>query len=403
MGSHTEERPLSLSVVIPALDEEPAVGRTVARVLGTRDALDRIGVILAEVIVVDDGSSDRTAEIVRAAEGARLICHDRTRGYGAALKTGFSAAKADLLAFLDADGTYQPEQFPRLCEAIRVGTADMAVGSRRSGEASRMPLVRRIGNLLWSTLVSLFGGLRILDPASGMRVFRRAAWSRLQPLPDGLSFTPVMTMRAVHEGLKLVEIPVPYDEREGHSKLRVMRDGTRFLKTIVWTLLEYNPAGILGLIGVVPLSISVLIGLGLILMRLEGITQLSPAGVLGVYAALVLAVTGVSLCSLAITFNYLVMLFHRRPLRRGRLAQLLGSLLLDRHFGWMGLILLSVGAGIAATAILLGLSGWTIERLWLWLVGSALFLLVGVQLLVSWLLLRVFDTINEQVISDARS
>jgi hypothetical protein len=236
-----------------------------------------------------------------------------------------------------------------------------------------------------------------------MRVLRRSAWPELQPLPDGLNFTPILTMRAVHEGFKLVEIPIPYAQREGCSKLSVVRDGTRFLKTIVWTLLEYNPAGILGLAGAVPLLISFLIGLGLVLIRLEGVTQLTPARVLSVYAALVLAVTGVSLCSLAVTFNYLVTLFHRRPLRRGRLARLLGALVLDRHFGWTGLILLLVGVTIAATAISLGLRGWAVERLWLWLVGSALFLLVGVQLLVSWLLLRVFDTINEQVASNARS
>ena len=235
----SRERPSVLSVVIPAYNEADGIAAIMERVLAVRPELAAVGVDL-ELVVVDDGSADRTAEIVAACPGARLVRHPTNRGYGAALKTGFNAARGDLLGFLDADGTYPPESFPDLCREALAG-ADLVVGSRRSGAESEMPVVRRVGNLLWSNLVTLLGNHRVVDPASGMRVFRREALERLYPLPDGLNFTPVMSTRCIHEELKMVEVPIPYRERVGHSKLSVVGDGTRFLHSIVWTALSYNP------------------------------------------------------------------------------------------------------------------------------------------------------------------
>jgi len=124
----------------------------------------------------------------------RLVSHETNRGYGAALKTGFCHSTGDLLAFLDADGTYPPEHFPQLCCAALAG-ADLVIGSRMAGAKSQMPPVRRVGNLIFATLVSLVGNHRVSDSASGMRVFRREILERLYPLPDGLEFTPVMSTR----------------------------------------------------------------------------------------------------------------------------------------------------------------------------------------------------------------
>ena len=163
-------------------------------VLAVAPALAKIGVPGLELIVVDDGSKDRTPEIVRSIAGARLVQHPHNKGYGAALKTGFQAATGDLLAFLDADGTYPPEYFPALCQEMIKG-ADVVVGSRRSGASSEMPMVRRLGNFIWSSLLSLIAGQRVADPASGMRVFRCDVLECLFPLPDGLNFTPVMSTR----------------------------------------------------------------------------------------------------------------------------------------------------------------------------------------------------------------
>jgi hypothetical protein len=390
--------PHSLSVVIPALNEENGIAAIIQRVQATRASLLTVGIDDLEIIVVDDGSRDRTAEIAAGFPFVRLLRHPVNRGYGAAIKTGFDAARGDLVAFLDADGTYPPERFADLCRTVREQAADVVVGSRRSGATSRMPLVRRVGNFIWSSLVSLVGNQRVADPASGMRVLRRSALARLCPLPDGLNFTPVMSTRAVHEGLRVVEVPIAYSERVGRSKLSVVRDGTRFLTTIVSTSLEYNPVRVLGLVGLAALGLAGLIGLAVLAVRLQGVTQLGLWGTFAVFSALVLAVAGVSIFALGATFNYLVSLFRRRPVRQGLFGRPLFATPLDRQFGWLGLLAGLLGVGLAAGALALGLAGtWASDRVWFWLLVSALLSLVGLQLVISWLVMRVLERLSEQL------
>ena len=118
-----------------------------------------------------------------------------------------------------------PSSFPKLCSEIVADGADLVIGSRMAGAATEMPLVGRLGNRLFAGLLTLIGRTPVTDSASGMRVFRRAVLDVLSPLPDGLNLTPVMSTRAVHEGIKCVEVPIPYRERVGASKLNVARDG----------------------------------------------------------------------------------------------------------------------------------------------------------------------------------
>lgn len=384
----------ALSVVIPALNEADGIADIAGRVLGTRQALAAAGLDL-ELIVVDDGSTDATAAVAEGIDGVRVIRHPRNRGYGAAIKTGFRAAGGDLLAFLDADGTYPPEAFPDLCRALAAQDADIVVGSRMSGEESGMPWVRRLGNRFFARLVSLTTGQRISDSASGQRVLRRAVLGRVYPLPDGLNFTPVMTTRAIHEGLRMVEVPIRYDERVGRSKLSVIHDGRRFLTTILWTAMGYNPGRVLALAGTSIAGLGGLAGLGLVALRLGGVTRLGPWGVAAAFLALIGGVAGISLVNLGITFNYLVSLFHRQPVQQG----LFGRPIIprfDRHFGWLGLALGGLGAALGAAALGLGFGGMAIERLWLWLLGSALFQLTGLQLVISWILVRVLEELSER-------
>jgi glycosyltransferase involved in cell wall biosynthesis len=134
----------TLSVVIPALNEENGIVDIIERVLGIKASLAEVGVSNLELIVVDDGSKDRTPEIVASYPEVVLIKHPVNRGYGAAIKTGFRHAKGELLAFLDADGTYPPESYPDLCRPILEDEADLVIGSRLAGRDSEMPLVRRI-------------------------------------------------------------------------------------------------------------------------------------------------------------------------------------------------------------------------------------------------------------------
>jgi hypothetical protein len=259
-----------------------------------------------------------------------------------------------------------------------------------------MPLVRRVGNFVWSNLVSLIGNHRVADPASGMRVLRQQALRRLYPLPDGLNFTPVMSTRAVHEGLRVVEIPIAYQERVGRSKLSVVRDGTRFLATIIATSLEYNPVRVLGLLGLGTLGIAALIGLLVLGMRLQGVTQLDAWSVFGLFCGLVFGVAGVSLFCLGATFNYLVSLFHRTPVRQGLFGRPLFQPSLDHHFGWLGTVVGSTGVATAGVSLSLGLAGWDITRLWLWLLFSAMQVLVGLQLVLWWVLARVLERLSER-------
>lgn len=385
----------TLSVVIPALNEEDGIGTIIERIQAQRVPLSHVGVTDLEVIVVDDGSLDGTAVIAASYPGVRLIRHSTNRGYGAAIKTGFAHAHGDLLAFTDADGTYPPERFADLCQVALREEADVVVGSRRSGEHSEMPRVRRVGNFIWSNLVSLIGNRRVLDPASGMRVIRQSALRQLYPLPDGLNFTPVMSTRSSHENLKVVEVPIAYKERLGRSKLSVVRDGTRFLKTILWTSLEYNPVRVLGIVGMTAVGLACAIGLAVLMLRLQGVTQLDQLGVFSVFAALILGVAGVSIFSLGATFNYLVSLFRHEPVRQGLFGRPLFNPPLDRHFGWLGLLAAVAGVGLAVGSAVLSLWGhWEIARLWLWLIVSALLVLVGVQLVVSWIVMRVLETVS---------
>ena len=384
-----------LSVVIPAYNEEDGIASIVRRVLDTRPALAASGVCL-ELIVVNDGSKDRTPDIVAQYPEVRLVQHRTNYGYGAALKTGFAQAQGTWLGFLDADGTYPPENFPALLDAAHERQADLVIGSRMAGSDSQMPFSRRVGNLFFATLVSLIGNRHISDSASGMRIIRRDALSCLYPLPDGLNFTPVMSTRAIHEGLKMVEVPIPYAERVGNSKLTIVGDGIRFLQSIIWTALSYNPVRVLGSIGLACLALAGLIGLALVVIRLQGITELGAWGSLGLFAAQVLTVAGVSLFALGATFNYLVSLGHHKPVRQGLFGRPIFDPPLDRQFGWMGVLVLLGGLAVGGVSLGFGFAGWPVSRLWLYLLSSAMLILVGLQLIISWVVMRVLEGLHQR-------
>jgi glycosyltransferase involved in cell wall biosynthesis len=385
-----------LSVVIPAYNEENGIAEMASRVLSVGPALKQVGVDRLELLVVDDGSRDRTAAVAQNIEGVTLIRHPRNRGYGAALKTGFSKASGELIGFLDADGTYPPEYFPQLCVAALDG-ADLIIGSRMAGEESKMPVTRRVGNFFFANLLSLLSHQKVTDSASGMRVFKREILKRVYPLPDGLNLTPVMSTRALHEGVRIREVPIPYSERVGRSKLSVIRDGSIFMQSMLWTVLSYNPVRILGLVGLGGLGIASVVFLWILYIRfINGVLALSPWGVAALFLALISTIAGVNLLALGITFNYLVALFYKTPIRQGLFGKPIFKKPLDKQFGWMGLTAAFAGLVIGLTALALGVQGWEIGRLWFYMVGSALIFLVGVQLVVYWLLLRILEELSQR-------
>jgi glycosyltransferase involved in cell wall biosynthesis len=227
--------------VIPALNEEDAIGQTISRCLDAREEMAQVaGLEQIELIVVSDGSTDRTAEIARSFANVRLIEFPQNRGYGAAILEGFRQGRGTLVGFLDADGTCNPRYFAEMCRLIVEENAEIVLGSRL-GPDSQMPLVRRFGNWLFAVLLGFLTGRSLTDSASGMRVMRREAIEQLLPLPSGLHFTPAMSARALISGMRIVEVPIAYTERIGDSKLKVLHDGVRFLRTIVAGILLYRP------------------------------------------------------------------------------------------------------------------------------------------------------------------
>ena len=242
---------MKLLIAIPALNEEESIESIIMRSLAARDSIvANSPVTEVEITVVSDGSTDRTVELAsRYTDRIKLIVFEKNRGYGAAIKEAWSQSDADLLGFLDADGTCDPAFFGPLCKTLEKDNTDIVLGCRLSQD-SKMPLVRRLGNVLFAFLLSLFSSQHVRDTASGMRVVRRSCLPKLLPLPDGLHFTPAMSARAVlHNRLQIVEIPMPYHEREGESKLRIAKDGLRFLRVIVEAACLYRPSRPLGILG----------------------------------------------------------------------------------------------------------------------------------------------------------
>jgi hypothetical protein len=160
------------------------------------------------------------------------------------------------------------------------------------------------------------------------------------------------------------------------------------------------------LIGLGGITVGLLVLAGLVQARLRGITVLQPFEITALFWGAVSGVTGISIFALGTTFNYLVSLFYKKPIQQGLFSRPIFKPSLDRYFGWIGVISLLIGLGIGIAAATLGGSGWDIARLWLYLLGSAMFILMGVQLMIYWILMRVLETLSQREIlrtNDLRS
>lgn len=250
---------MKLLIVIPALNEESSIQSIIERSLAARSEIMSASPVQdVEITVVSDGSTDRTVELAsHYKDRINLIIFPVNRGYGAAIKEAWDQSDADLLGFLDADGTCDPRFFAPLCDVLLADGADIVLGCRINKD-SKMPAIRWIGNRLFATMLSLLSSTRVRDTASGMRVVRRESLSKLLPLPDGLHFTPAMSARGLlRDDVKIMEIDMPYEERAGESKLRPGRDGLRFLRAIIDAALLYRPARPLAIVGSIWLGLAI--------------------------------------------------------------------------------------------------------------------------------------------------
>ena len=386
-----------LSIVVPALNEEASIGRILKRLRQTKAQLVQSGQVSeVELLVVDDGSTDRTAEEARVFPDVRLIQHEVNRGYGAALKTGFREARGDYIAFLDADESYRPESLPELLRPITDGRADLVIGSRMLRARGGMPWTRYLGNWIFARLLGWLVGQRISDSASGLRVFRRSALPRLFPLPDGLDMTPAMSARALHEGLRTVEIPIPYDARTGRSKLRIVRDGLRFFSSILSVSRLYNPLKVFALLGCSFLLLALLLGIGLV-VHYAHVRRVEETAIYRLFTIMVLTVIGVNVVTFGAFANQvLTILYPHRPPQRSVWARLFLRRGVVRSAGWIGAAFMGSAVLLNGRAIQEYLTTGTIHVHWSYILTGATLLLTGVQLVMSRFLLSILEQLQRR-------
>ena len=220
----------SVSVILPAKNEARSLPELLARI--------RTVLPSAEIIVVDDGSTDDTAAC-SAQAGARVISHPVSLGNGAAIKTGARAARGEVLVFMDADAQHPPEDIPRLLEPLGRGYA-MAVGARdRSGQASAG---RALANGVYNVFASWIADYTIADLTSGFRAARAHQFRQfLALLPNRFSYPTTVTMSFLKMGFPIAYVGVKVARREGRSHIALMRDGVRFLIIIFKIATLFSP------------------------------------------------------------------------------------------------------------------------------------------------------------------
>lgn len=240
---------MKISVVLPAKNEEAAIGRTVAAVVVVISKISPEW----EVIVVDDGSHDASSRIAQQA-GANVIAHLYSKGNGAAIKTGARAASGDVIVFMDADGQHNPDDIPRLIRRIAEG-ADMVVGARQKG--SQASLGRGMANKFYNQLASWMTGHKVDDLTSGFRAVRAGRFREfLYLLPNGFSYPTTCTMAFFRAGYSVAYVPIHASKRVGNSHIRMWRDGVRFLLIIFKIGTLFSPLKIFAPIALLMLGLA---------------------------------------------------------------------------------------------------------------------------------------------------
>lgn len=245
----------TISIVMPCLNEEQTVESCVRKALSWLERSPYAG----EVVVVDNGSTDRSAELASAA-GARVVSEPRP-GYGAALRRGFAEGTGDWLVMGDCDDTYDFGNLDPLIQPLADGY-DMSVGNRFAGGIAPGAMTwshRYIGTPVISFLLRMFSGLKVGDSQCGLRAFTREALNTLELRTDGMELASEMILKSARRGLKVADIPVPYDIRLGEAKLNTMRDGWRHLRFLLLASPNYLftlPGIALTLLGIVTLALA---------------------------------------------------------------------------------------------------------------------------------------------------
>ncbi len=222
--------PSTISFIIPAKNEDASIVQVVSQI--------RAMYSTSEIMVVDDGSEDRTRELAQAA-GARVVSHPESLGNGAAIKAGARAATGEIFVFLDADGQHKPEDIPRLLAALEEGH-EMAIGARSTG--SHANVARLYANGSYNVIASAVSGRKIKDLTSGFRAVKAELFRKfLYLLPNGFSYPTTITMAFMRCGHSVKFVDIEARKRVGKSHIKPLRDGLRFLLIIFKIATLYSP------------------------------------------------------------------------------------------------------------------------------------------------------------------
>jgi len=386
---------MKLSIIIPAYNEEKSIAEVIERVLRERsrvkESLPQIDYI--ELIVVNDGSTDNTGIIAAGYKEIVLINREKNYGYGAALKCGFENAGGEIISFLDVDQTYPPEELWRLCKELMDKRLDLVVGSRISQGRGQMSWIRFLGNKFFAYLLAWITHKRITDAASGMWVFRKDILKNLYPLPDGMNFPLVITLKAIFEGLKFCEIPITYRQRVGKSKLKVFRDGLIFLSSIIHVTETYNPLKFFGMVGFILILIAMVYGIQPLFYYLSTKT-ISEGMIYRLLSIMVLINIGLIAISLGILSNYIISFIRNKKIKNTRLNNLLYNRLMPK-IGLLGIFLVFLGLAINYKTIYQYVAFRQIYVHWSYLVTGALFILSGIQFYMLGTLGKILRALNE--------
>ena len=247
---------INLSVILPVYNEEKAIKKTIEDVkIAIKNLRGNIN-----IIVVDDCSTDRTANILSSINGIKLIRHDVNKGYGAALKTAIKNTNSDYLLIMDGDGTYPASSIPSL---ISYSTKyDMVVGMR-TGKIVKIPFFRRPAKWFLKHFSEYLTKTKIPDLNSGFRIFKRSIALRFMNLfPDGFSFTTTLTIGCLTNDYHIKYIPIDYYERKGKSMIRPIKDFIGFINLIFRLIIFFKPLNVF-----IPVSLFIFIAGSLKLVR----------------------------------------------------------------------------------------------------------------------------------------
>ena len=231
---------VGFTVIVPCYNEYESISNVIeSLIISLKDA----GTY--EVIIVNDGSTDGSAdiltEVVQRHPQVKVVTHAVNRGYGAALKTGIRHASAELLVITDGDGTYPNDRIPELLELAQTADADMVVGARTAADVT-YPFIRKIPKFFLIRYASWIARQNIPDINSGLRVMRRTVVEKYLPiLPDGFSFTTTITLAMVTNNYHVRYLPIGYASRVGRSKIRPIRDTLHFMQLILRTGMYFAP------------------------------------------------------------------------------------------------------------------------------------------------------------------